>query len=346
VTSIPRQRLVLVVALVVAALVFAGVGGVIASMNRNAHDNPRTPENPEDPPVPVSPIASGTVSTQDLITTVLPNTSATSPVLRLPPLPMRRGEVIYLKAQMGGRSNIVRTPMFGIRIICLGPGGGAGSVWTVQNHLGRAFGVDTERLRWLFVAPNTTSYTCTMHGVATTFVDPTVARLTIDPATTILSATSVQPISTQWLQNTDTCVGSVPNPEIPQCAVARRTVTVLQNTVPTQGARFANLLGDVQLSREYGAFPGGISTVDVTVRATPVNAAGQTCAPTRTITGRQVINNDLHHVKVNLNLLDVPVNQSASCGRSLRVDATVTHLAGNPVTIDGPSYSNGIAHQA
>ncbi|GAA5020402.1 hypothetical protein [Actinopolymorpha pittospori] len=342
-TSIPRQRLVLVVALVVAALVIAGVGSVITSMNRSGHDDPRASENPKDPPVPVDPIAGETVSTQDLITEVLPNTSTTSPVLRLPPLPMQQGQVMYLRAQMSGRSNIVRTPMFGIRVICLGPGGGAGSIWTVQNHLGQTFGVNTERLRWLFRAPNTTSYTCTMHGVSTTVVDPTVAEFTIDARTTILSATPVTPISTQWFEDIDTCVGAVPIPQIPRCSVARPSVTVLEQTVPTRGARFANLLGDVQLTREYGAFPGGVSTVEVAVRATPVDSGGQGCAPTRTITGRQAITNDLHHIKVTLNLLDVPLNQSPSCGRSLRVDATVTHLAGNPVTIDGPRYSIGIA---
>ncbi|GAA2757933.1 hypothetical protein [Actinopolymorpha rutila] len=294
------------------------------------------------PAVPGRPTTAGAVFSQDLLATTLPNSTASVPVLRLPPLAMLAGDAQYLVAQLGGRSNIVRTPMMGTRIICLGKGGGGGSVWTVQNHLGQAYGVNIERLRWLWRAPNSTSYTCTMYGVATTVVQPDVARLDIDQRTTILTATPVARSSAQWFMSSDSCVGAVPDPGVPECAVARHSSTVLQHTVDTGGATSASVLTDVQLSREYGSYPGGTSTVDVTAQATVLGTDGQPCAPTRSTTARLVITNDLHHLKANVTVTGVPVNQTASCGRSLSVSAVVNHVSGNPVTIEGPSYSNAM----
>lgn len=304
--AINRRTAALV--LLLALLVLAGIGLLI-----HAHRNV--------PTVPGEPSAGGAVFTQDLLATTLPNSTATVAVLRLPPLAMQAGDAQYLVAQMGGRSNIVRTPMMGTRMICLGKGGGGGSVWTVQNHLGQAYGVNTERLRWLWKAPNSTSYTCTMYGVATTIVQPDIARLDIDQRTTILSATPVGRTSTQWFMDSDSCVGAVPDPEVPQCAVARNSVTVLQREVDTDRATSASVLTDVQLSREYGAYPGGPSTVDVTAQATALDSSGQPCAATRSTTDRKVITNDLHHLKANVTVTGVPVNQTASCGGSLRVSA-------------------------
>ncbi len=323
------SRRTAVIVVVASLVVLAGIGLLIHS-HRNA------------PSAPGEPTASGSVSTQDLLATSLPNSTATTAVLRLPPLAMKAGDAQYLVAQLGTRSNIARTPMMGIRIICLGTGGGGGSVWTVQNHLGQAFGVNTERLRWLWKAPNSTSYSCTMYGVATTVVQPSVAKLDIDQRSTILTATPVGRGSSQWFMDTDSCVGSVPDPEVPQCAVARKSSTVLQRTVDTGSATSASVLTDVQLSREYGYYPGGSSTVDVTAQATALDTSGQPCAATKTTTARQVITNDLHHLKANVTIAGVPVNQSAGCGGKLAVSAVVNHVSGNPVTIEGPKYSNAM----
>ncbi|MEQ4209273.1 hypothetical protein ABN028_32485 [Actinopolymorpha sp. B17G11] len=252
---------------------------------------------------------------------------------------LRAGEKFYLFGRLAGRSNIVRTPLMEARVICAGAGG---SPWTARNLSGKAYGVESETGRWLLTVPKNGTFTCELRGRAATLLNPAVARITLDPGLTVLSMIRAPLLSMQWADPGETCVTRVRDPEIPQCNVIRTSVTVLDELVPVVAAQFANVLADVELSREYGYYPGGDATVRLTLWAVPVNGSGRPCGARREVTTTQRITGNLHHIKRNLTLIDVRVNLAPSCGAMLRAGVTVNHVSGNPVTIHGVAYSNGI----
>lgn len=261
-------------------------------------------------------------------------------VMRMPEMPLRAGQAKLIVGQIAATSNVSRGPMLGARIICLG--GGGGSTYTTTNHLGKASGVQTATIRWLFIAPKDSTYTCELRGVASTTLDPDKAALKLVPDRMRLDARSVNPRSRQHGAAGDTCVGSRPIPDIRQCSVARRTATFMGKTVAVAGASTVSVLADVELSREYGPYPGGNSKVRLTLRSTPVDRDGRRCGATTHGSRTQAISGNLHHVKPRLTLHSVPAYRSSSCGNHIRVDVVATWLGGNPVTIHNRVYSNAI----
>jgi hypothetical protein len=252
---------------------------------------------------------------------------------------LQAGEKFYLVGRLAGRSNIVRTPLMEARIICAGAGG---SPWTARNLSGKAYGVESETGRWLLTVPKSGTFTCELRGRAATLLNPAVAKITLDPGLTVMSMVPAPPLSMQWADAGETCVTRVRNPKIPQCNVIRTSVTVLDELVTVVAARFADVLADVELSREYGYYPGGDATVRLTLWAVPVDGTGKACGARREMTTSQRITGNLHHIKRNLTLADVRVNLAPGCGAMMLAGVTVNHVSGNPVTIHGVAYSNGI----
>ncbi|MGW5361281.1 hypothetical protein [Actinopolymorpha pittospori] len=294
---------------------------------------------PAAPPPPAPPMSK--MSTTTLLLSSIPATGGRAvPFLRLPTRHMKAGQSIYVVGRMAAVTNVPRGPMMGIRIICLG---GSGGPFTVRNHDGRAYGVQAIVVRWLFTAPHDGNYTCELRGVGATQIDPQVARLDLVASRSLLQATPVRPGAQGWMTGADTCVGTQGIPNIPQCAQPRSAVTVLARHLSAGTARFVNTVTDVQLSREYGAYPGGSSTVKVTLHATPSTASGHPCAPVRSTSRTATINGHVHHYKVNLTLPGTRVNLGGGCGRQVLLQTRVEHLAGNPVTVHDSRYSNAAA---
>jgi hypothetical protein len=261
-------------------------------------------------------------------------------VMRMPDMSLRAGQAKLIVGQLAATSNVSRGPMMGARIICLG--GGGGSTYTTTNHLGKSTGVQTATIRWLFIAPKDSTYTCELRGVASTSVDPDKAVLKLVPKQMRLDAATVNSRSREHGDGSDTCVGSKAIPDIKQCSVARRTATFLGKTVSVGTASTVNVLADVELSREYGPYPGGESKVRLTLRSTPLDRNGHRCGATTQGSRTQSISQNLHHVKPRLSLNGVPAYQSSSCGGRIRVDVQAKWLGGNPVTVHNKTYSNGI----
>lgn len=261
-------------------------------------------------------------------------------VMRMPDMSLRAGQAKLIVGQIAATSNVSRGPMIGARIICLG--GGGGSTYTTTNHLGKAYGVRTATIRWLFVAPKDSTYTCELRGVASTTIDPDKAVLKLVPDQMRLDAKTANPRSREHGDASDTCVGSKRIPDIEQCSVARRTATFLGETVSVGTAKTVSVLADVELSREYGPYPGGESKVRLTLRSAPLDRNGNRCGSITQGSRTQSISQNLHHVKPRLTLLGVPAYRSSACGGRIRVDVVAEWLGGNPVTIHNKTYSNGI----
>ncbi|WP_460518938.1 hypothetical protein [Flindersiella endophytica] len=260
--------------------------------------------------------------------------------MRMPDMSLRAGQAKLIVGQLAATSNVSRGPMMGARIICLG--GGGGSTYTTTNHLGKSSGVKTATIRWLFIAPKDSAYTCELRGVASTSIDPDKAVLKLVPKQMRLDAASASSRSREYGDGSDTCVGSKAIPDIKRCSVVRRTATFLGKTVSVGKASTVNVMADVELSREYGPYPGGESKVRLTLRSTPLDRNGRRCGTTTQGSRTQSISQNLHHVKPRLTLNGVPAYRSSSCGGQIRVDVQAKWLAGNPVTVHNRTYSNGI----
>lgn len=281
--------------------------------------------------------ASTMSSTALLTTTLRASDGAYRNVLRLPAMTLRAGQARFLDGRIAATSNVTRGPMIGARIICLG--GGGGSTYTTTNHAGKAAGVRTVVVRWLFVASKDGTFTCELRGLAHDMLDPAHATLTLVRNSTTLSVRPVSHAASQWGDDADRCIGSKPIASIKQCSVARTSTTTLRRTVSAGSVATATVLADVELSREYGAYPGGDSTVQLTLRATPLDTAGRACAATRQLSTTPTISGTLHHYKPRLTISNVPVNHSATCGGRLTVDVYAKWIKGNPVTLHNRTYS-------
>lgn len=259
------------------------------------------------------------------------------PVLRLPSIAARKGQKFYLQARLATTSNVARGPMIGARIVCLATGGGGGSPYTTRNHAGRDGGIRTVSIRWIFRAPADNTYRCEVRGRADTSINPEVAALTVQ-SSSFLRARSVSTSSRQWAVAKDACVGQQRIPAHPQCGSVREKVTVLDRTI-RPGRTFA-AGADVELTREYGNYPGGTARVRTTLTVVQLRADGRQCAsPRRTSTDR-AIDSNLHHVKVHLTVPNVIRSGAAGCTDRFRARVHVRLLSGNPVLIHNKVYSN------
>ncbi|WP_020575281.1 hypothetical protein [Actinopolymorpha alba] len=292
-------------------------------------------------PVPATAATGGASTTKLLVTRLPAEDSPLLTVLRLPPRTLSAGQTMSVYGRIAATTNVTRGPMMGARIICLG--GGGGSPYTVRNHSGKAYGVQTVVVRWLFVAPKDGTFTCELRGQAATMLDPPATRLDLVADSTLLRMVPASSGSQQWLDRGDSCVGRVGIPDIQQCARPKAATTVMHRVIPTARAKNVTAVADVQLSREYGGYPGGPSTVKVTLEAMPANADNISCAPTKKTSATYTISGNLHHYKANLSLPQIPVNQSSACGTRVRIRTRVDHLDGNPVTVHNYRYSNTYA---
>lgn len=291
-----------------------------------------------------APASAGTTAdyTDNLLVSSLPSTEdgGLTALLQLPPRTMRAGERILLTSRLAGQSHAVRMPRMALRVDAVGAGQVLRSPVKAINHDGKAYGTQYVSVRWLFIAPVAGTYTITMRAEATTYLGPTT--LTVVPGLTYLKVSRVGQTSVQWGDDQRGCVGAVahPDPDNPACRTARSWADTLTQTVHKGSATRATLIGDVELSREYGSYPGGNSRVSVTLAATPTAANGTPCAPRVTVTDPDVtITSNKHHWHQTMTLPDVNV----SCGPLLWVKVTVDHLSGNPVGIENSTQSNGIA---
>lgn len=291
---------------------------------------------PAAPPPPAPPM--GRMATTQLLRGSIPATGGMAvPILRLPTRWMRAGQSIYVRGQMGATTNVPRGPMMGIRIICLG---GSGGTFTVRNHDGRARGIQYVVVRWVFTAPHNGNYTCELRAVSATMIDPRVARLNLVPGHSRLAVSPVGPGAQGWFAGQDTCVGTRAMPRLPRCSRARSAVFVMARLLPAGSRRHVTAMTDVQMTREYGKYPGGPSRVRVTLEAIPATSTGRACAAPGTVSRTATITTFVHHYKVNLSLPGVRVNRGGGCGVRVLVRTRVDHLAGNPVTIHDHRYSN------
>lgn len=328
--AVPKlRRRAIRVAVALAVAVSALTGGLL--INQSYADTP--------------PAATGTTAdyTTDLLTTRIQATRSggLTAVLKLPPRTMRAGERILLTTRLAGRSNAVRMPRMATRIDAVGPGETMRSPIASINHDGKAYGTQYVSVRWLFIAPTDGSYTITMRGEATTYLEPVdETQLTVVPDLTYLKVSNVGQTSVTWGDDHTGCVGAVahPEPKIPECRTARSWTDALTQLVAKGTATTAVVIGDLELSREYGSYPGGTSRVQVTLQATPTAADGKPCAAKVSTSADVTITSTKHHWH---QLMDLPVR--ISCGPKLWVKVTVKHLAGNPVGIEDRDESNGIA---
>ncbi|MGH3658226.1 MAG: hypothetical protein ACRDUA_16350, partial [Micromonosporaceae bacterium] len=208
--------------------------------------------------------------TTDLLTTKIQayRTGGLTPVLRLPDRTMRAGERILVTARLAARSNAARMPRMAIRVDAVGAGQVLRSPVKSINHDGADHGIQYISVRWLLTAPATGTYTITARAEATTYLEPVAeTHLTAVQDLTYLKLSDVGQTSVTWGDDHSGCVGarSHPDPDVPECGTARSRDTALARTVNTGGATTATVLGDVELSREYGSYPGGTSAVEVTL---------------------------------------------------------------------------------
>lgn len=279
--------------------------------------------------------------TTDLVTPTL-SAAAGGPwvtVLRLPPLTLAANQSVYLYGQIAARSNAPRGPMIGGRIVCLAAGGGGGSTYSTRNHDGKSYGVQSVVNRWLFTSTRDATYNCELRGRAATYLSPEQVSLLLEPDRTLLRARIARPGAVEWRPAADSCVGRLAILEILHCTEPRQRTTVLKRDIVMTGAKYANVVADLELTREYGLFPGGDSVVRTTLAARPVKPCG---VPARKAVQTKRISSGLHHLKVHHTIGKVAVNYAPTCGKKLRVLVKVELLSGNPVTIHNQIYSNAI----
>lgn len=263
-----------------------------------------------------------------------------TPVLRLAPITARKGQKFYLQTQLATTSNVTRGPMIGARIVCLATGGGGGSPYTTRNHTGKAAGVRSVVIRWVFKAPADNTYRCEVRGRADTSLNPARATLTLQSAS-YLRVRRVSGATRQWGDSGSSCAGKRRIPGHRQCATAREVAKVLDRRIRV-GRQFTAGV-DVQLTREYGMYPGGTARVRTTQTIVQLRSDGKACAAPRRSRTETAIDSNLHHLKLHLTIANVKVSSAAGCTKRFRVRTYVRSLAGNPVLIHNRVYSNAFA---
>lgn len=278
-------------------------------------------------------------STSSLLTPVLRAAGGGpwTPVMRLSPITARKGQRFYFHTRLTTTSNVSRGPMIGARIVCLATGGGGGSPYTTRNHTGKASGIRSVVVRWVFRAPADNTYRCEVRGRADTSLNPNRATLTLQ-SSSFLRVRRVGGGSRPWGDAADQCAGKRRIPGHRQCATARETVHVLDRRF-RMGRQF-NLGSDVQLTREYGMYPGGTSKVRTTFTVVQLRSNGKACASPRRNRTETAIDSNLHHLKLHLTIANVKVSSAAGCTKTFRIRTHVRSLAGNPVLVHNRVYSH------
>jgi hypothetical protein len=298
--------------------------------------------------------------TDDLLTTrlVAPvgGGGGLEPLLQLPARHFDAGERLWLTARLAGNSDAERMPRMAIRIDGVGPGDVQRSTIASTNHDGQAAGTQYVSVRWLFVAPVAGTWTITARAEATSLLtqpDGSQPSIYPQPGLTYLKSSVVHPQSQEWKSSKSHCVGTEPvtNPDIPDCADPVVTKTVMGSTihdVPT-GIDSATAPVELELSREYGSFPGGTSTMEVSIEVTPW-ALGAKCGQVTKAVYPVSISSQLHHKRLNATVAGADLTTTltafkrkraglvvgAACPQ-VKVITRLTHTGGNPVGLEGPA---------
>lgn len=268
-------------------------------------------------------------------------TGGLTPILALPARHYDAGERVLVTARLAGTTNAVRMPRMALRADATGAAT-VRSTTVAINHPGRASGTQYVSLRWLFVAPVAGTYTLTARAEATSYVEPVSSTYLSVVAGSYLKTSTVDQRSTTWGPGIEECVGSRShaNPDVAACGTRDSSATVARKYVRIpSGVSRATFTADLELSREYGSYPGGDGKVRVKLYVTPQTKAGSTCRSTATASRDLSISSTRHHWHETKTVAGVNVS---GCYRAY-VRTVVTHLGGNPVGIHDRAQSNGIA---
>ena len=147
--------------------------------------------------------------------------------------------------------------------------------------------------------------------------------------------------SQEWLPTQSHCVGSMPvaKPDIPQCgAPVDHTVVMAKTWAKPVGTSSLTAAVELELSREYGSFPGGNGALSVTIMVQPWSTSGA-CGSERSATYKPSISNNKHHYRLNATVPTVPLG---ACTHA-KVSTSLTHTSGNPVGLEGPAETASYA---
>lgn len=299
----------------------------------------------------------------DLLTTSLTayETGGLQDLLALPPKEMVAGEKLLLTARLAGTSDALRMPRMAIRVDAFEGENRYRSTVASINHDGEAYGTQYVTTRWVFTAPTSGTYTIKALAEATSLLEqPDGSRPHISPVQdlTYLQADPVHPDSAEWRDATSYCVNEMAHtaPKIPACGTLTPTVTVLDRTfdVPA-GATKATALAELELSREYGSFPGGNGNIATSLRVQPLTATGAACGTMTTAPQNIGITSNKHHYRLNAKVVGASLMAPSNLigrakGRGVDVDepcakvrvyTILTHISGNPVGLEGPNETAG-----
>lgn len=286
---------------------------------------------------PVQAATESTTYTEALLTTKLTACPASCqvPLLKLPARSFTAGQRVLYTARIAATSNHPRIVRMAIRIDATGAAVVRSTTASI-NHDGKSYGTQYVSVRWLFIAPKTGTYTITARAEATTMLG--AATLTPVRTQTYLKASTVNAKSIQWAVSAPTCVNSRAMPlsaaDIDACAT-KRDRAVITKTVTRAAGTKANWLAGLELSREYGSYPGGNGTLTVTMTAQPKTATGANCGKRGVASWRPSITNNKHHYRLN----GSAVATTGSCPK-LMLTLVLDHYAGNPVGLEGPSETD------
>ena len=280
-------------------------------------------------------------STTDLIATSLQatETGGLAPIMKLPATHYEAGERVLVTSRLAGRSSVDKYPRMALRVDATGAATVRSPVIS-RNHSGSSAGTQYLTVRWLFIAPTAGTYTITARAEATSYYKTTTARLLVVSGT-YLKLSTVNQKSTTWGPASDACVSGKahPSPDYTACRTVQKSKDVLVYNVRTRGYDTITAGSDLELSCEYGSYPGGTSKVSVTIYAKGINAAGKVCTPTKSVTKTISITSLTHHWHDNSTLAGMDV----SCAATVALRTRVTYLSGNPVAIHDKAQSNGFA---
>ena len=106
---------------------------------------------------------------------------------------------------------------------------------------------------------------------------------------------------------------------------------------------------ELELSREYGSFPGGDGNITVSVDVKP-QVNGVACGKTTSASYTMAISSQLHHKRLNATVAGADLTTTLSTAKrkkyrlkagadcpQVKVITTLDHNSGNPVGLEGPA---------
>lgn len=269
----------------------------------------------------------------DLLTTTVATDARAVPVVALPTLSLTAGAKKYFNASYTVSNPQAFNVMQGARVRCRQMSDGTlfHSVYTTRNVT--ANGSSTVRVHWLFTAPSTADYACTLWGHAATSVGTTYHLNVTGGALGVDD--SIFPDGAEWRDTTGDTVAS------------GGAAYLLRKTWVAGTGSYVGANADVEMTNNYGSPNNGRdAVVDVSLYITQLAPDGTGCLAPFITTRRITISANVHHDKVYLSARAVPVSAAAGCTRSFAIKVLVDSISGNPLVLEGGTdiqYSNGIA---